>query len=157
MYRSDQKWTPKVEGREGNETWIQSPDAWWKTKYWWVFVTIAISVTFISNETIGKLYVKLYVNLCVVDLCLRAQTTVNYRNYSLRCTNLARQRHLYYSEKATATFVPYQTSDRWVGKRVTKRHQKPLWKESLIQWMALSSFWTTWAWSTVCLSQSDTI
>ena len=50
-------------------------------------------MTFISNETIGKLYVKLYVNLCVVDLRLRAQTIVNYKNYSLHRTNLAPERH----------------------------------------------------------------
>ena len=46
------------------------------------FVTIAISVSFISSEAIRNLYVKLYMNLCVVDLCLRALTIiVNYRNY----------------------------------------------------------------------------
>ena len=40
-----------------------------KTKYGRVFVTIAIFVTYISNEAITKLYVKLYdVDLCVVDL-----------------------------------------------------------------------------------------
>ena len=31
----------------------------------------------------------------------------------------------------TATFVPYQTSDRWVGKRVTKQHRKPLGRSHL--------------------------
>ena len=156
MYRSDQKWTPKIEGRERNETWIQSPEVRWKTKYGWVFVTIAISVTFISNETIGKLSVKLYVNLCVVDLRLRAQTIVDYRNYSLHRTNLAWQRHLYYSEKATVTFVPYQTSDRWVGKRATERHQKSLWKASYS-----SSGWHYPAFEQpehgLCLSHSDTV
>ena len=40
-----------------------------KTKYGRVFVTIVIFVTYISNEAITKLYIKLYdVDLCVVDL-----------------------------------------------------------------------------------------
>ena len=42
-----------------------------------------------------------------------------------------RQQHLYFIEIATATFVPYQTSDRWVGKQVTKQHQNHPWNASL--------------------------
>ena len=70
-----------------------------KTKYGRVFVTTAISMTFISNEAIRNLYE----NLCVVDFRLLALTMVNHRNYWLHPTNLVRQRHLYYSKKATVT------------------------------------------------------
>ena len=45
-----------------------------KNKHGRVLVHIAISVTFISNEAIRNLYVKLYVKLCAVDLCLRTLT-----------------------------------------------------------------------------------
>ena len=54
-----------------------------ETKHKWVFVTIAMSVTFISNipnEAIKNVYVKLYVNLSVMELRLRALTR-NYWNY----------------------------------------------------------------------------
>ena len=101
-----------------------------------------ISVTFISYEAIRNSYIKLYVNLCVDDHS--APTMVNYRNYWLHPTNLVRQRHLYYSKKATATFVSYQTSDRWVSKRATKRYQKPPWKASVKEThMMLVTFWRT--------------
>ena len=41
-----------------------------------------------------------------------------------------KQRHLYSSEKATVTFVSYQTCGRWVHKQATKQHRKSHWKAS---------------------------
>ena len=96
-----------------------------------VFVNIVISVTFISKEKIRNLYLKLYINFCAFDLHLRALTIVNYRNYWLHPTNLVQQWHLYYCKIAKATFVSYQTSDKWVGKWATKWHKKNPWKASL--------------------------
>lgn len=81
--------------------------------------TFEICHTFLIFSCAQRAFRKL---ASVVDLRLRVLTILNYRKYWLCLTNLVRQLHLHYSEKATATFLPYQTSDGWVGKVTSKTH-----------------------------------